>query len=269
MMSLMKAPIKGVLVAGVVAVLPTLIVAHLAAPADRPKIDGKNIAPDFSEPATRPSHFDGEGSGPGAGGGGGGMGGGLGEGHNHAGPGGRRLEQASPEEIQAAIDFFKANSPNRMAYFAKLQPDGQPRRRQSLMLVQYYRPIANFKESNPKLYDLLVKQVKLRDDAFELAKDGKEAELRDKAAQIVDVSLEARSKRLALLQQELTNQQTQLADDEANKDAVTEREVNTIKEDERRLVSRAQHQSMLDFDPSTDPLAEAAPIRGGPAKLGG
>jgi hypothetical protein len=169
----------------------------------------------------------------------------------------------SPQEVQAAIAFFKENSPNRMAYFIALPED--PRRMATIKLVQAYRPVLNFKDSNPDLYELLVQQVKLRDDAFELAKEKKEPELRALAAQIVPISLSAREIRLKLLQQELDGQEAKLNQDTANIAATTEREVTTIKEDEefltrKRPQAQPRGQSMLDFDPAADPLADAVPL---------
>jgi hypothetical protein len=264
MITMMKTPLTGFLLAGVAAVLPTVIVASLCAQSTPPAASPTGSADELSQPTTRPSQY---GGGHGGGGSGAPFGG---DGRNRLGPQGRL---ASAEEIQAAIEFFNQNSPNRMVYFNKLAEGSQARRRQSLLLVQFYRPILNFKESNPDLYDLMVQQVKMRDDAFELAKDGEDAKLREKARDIVNISLQARTKRLALLQKELAQQQTKLAEDTANPDAAAEQEVNSIKEDEQRLVLRAEHpqspsrgQSMLDFDPATDPLAEAAPITG-PADL--
>jgi len=264
MIASMKAPVIGILIAGAVAVLPTAIIAHLAAAPDQVSEKPTNTPAEITEPATRPSRSSGAAAS--------GSGGGLfaGEGRNRPGLIARRPE-ATPEEIQAAIDFFKVNSPNRMAYFDRLRPGSPARSRQSLLLVQFYRPILAFRDSNPQLYDLLVQQVKLRDDAFELAKDKKDTELQQKAAEIVRVSIDARTLRLDFLKKQLADQQTRLDYDRDNQVVATQHEVSDIKISVERLmnaVDRAQtrerNQSMLDLDPSFDPLAEAAPIFAAP-----
>ena len=294
MFSAIKSPLAGLLLAAVAAILPTVIVARLSAqstpqsptPADSPA----NPSQDFTEPTTRPSQPDSgpgtadtgpnstgsndsgprENGGPRMGGGAGGGGGFFGEGRNRTGPFGSRMEDFQAES-QAAIAFFSENSPNRMAYFAKLPENSPARRFNTMKLVQLYRPIQNFKDTNPVLYQLLVKQVKLRDDAFELAKENKDADLRQKAAEIVDVTIKARHMRLEILQKELTDQQANLQKYTANPDADAEEEAATIKGDEQRLIQRVEHlqnhdrgTTMLDFDPAADPLADAAPIAPAP-----
>jgi hypothetical protein len=237
---------------------------------------GADAAAGTSTPSTRPSHVDapananssGSNSGGGNFGGYGGGGGSLyGEGQRR-GPGAPGWPRPfAQEEATDAIAFFTKNSPNRMKYFNLLPADGFARRAETSKLVQLYRPLQNFKESNPKLYDLLVQQVKLRDQAFQAALEGRDADLRSLADQIVPVSLQARQLRLDLLQKELDDQKTKLTADEANKDAASEHEVTEIKHEEERLVRRAQHQkmqirgqSLLNFDPDMDPLASVAPI---------
>jgi len=263
MIASMKAPVIGILIAGAVAVLPTAIIAHLAAAPDQVSEKPTNTPAEITEPATRPSRSSGAAAG---------ASGGLfaGEARNRPGLLARRPEP-TPEERQAAIDFFKVNSPNRMVYFDRLRPDSPARNRQSALLVQFYRPIVAFKDTYPQLYDLLVQQVKLRDDAFELAKDKKDTELQQKAAEIVRVSIDARTLRLDFLKKQLAEQQTKLDYDRDNQVVATQHEVSDIKISVERLmnaVDRAQtrerNQSMLDLDPSFDPLAEAAPIFAAP-----
>ena len=182
-----------------------------------------------------------------------------------------RSETFTPEETQAAVMFFSENSPNRMKYF-KMVPETAPVHRVLTQgLVRTYRPILNFKDKSPELYGLLIQQIKLRDDAFQLAmqldngqKDA-DSKLRELVTQIVDVSLKARSLRLDLLQKELSAQQTKLASDEADPSALIEPETTTIKTDEQRLVRRLERmqgqrgQTMLDADPQEDPLAAVGP----------
>lgn len=298
MLSAMKKPFAGILLAGVAAVLPTVIVARLSAestpppatPANTPAADPPaNASQDFTEPTTRPTQSDGQPEGASAGStdnggpsgapnrapdasGGTGRGGGFfgGEGRNRsaqfgAGPYARGFEDIQLE-TQESIAFFKQNSPNRMAYFVKLPENSQARRLATWNLLRLYRPIQNFKETSPKLYDLLVQQVQLRDQAFEFAKEQKDADLREKAAEIVNVSIQARSMRLDILKHQLDEQEQQLAAYKSNTDSAAEQEVTAIKNDEQHLLDRVeklesrQHTSMLDFDPAADPLADAAPI---------
>jgi hypothetical protein len=281
MLSAIKSPLFAILLAGIAAILPTVIVARLSAqstPPSAPTDPPGNPSPDFSEPTTTPSQSDapsdnarGPRNNGGPRDGGSGAGGGFfgGEGRNRAGQYGGRAEDFQAES-QAAIAFFNQNSPNRMAYFSKL-PE-KARYFATVNLVRLYRPIQNFKDSNPILYQLLVKQVKLRDEAFELAKEDKDADLRTKAAEIVDVTIQARHMRLEILQKELTDQQASFEKYQANKDEDAEEEASAIKTDEQRMVQRVERlqnrehgtPSTLDFDPDADPLADAAPIQANP-----
>jgi hypothetical protein len=252
MMRLIKTPLTGFVVAGAAAILPTVILARLSAPSQSPSpanptVELRNAQAAPSEPATRPARL---------------FGGGLGNrflnGAQRARPG--RVAGVSAEERQAAIDFFTENSPVRMTYFAKLAPNSSPKLMATIKLVEAYRPILNFKESNPDLYSQLVQLVRLRDQAFAYARDGKEDYLRATVKQIVPIALEVRDARLQLLQAELDAQKSKLEDEKANLDATTEHEVASIKEDEELWTKRYQGQSMLDHNPATDPLADAAPI---------
>jgi hypothetical protein len=297
MISLMKRSITSFFAAGAVAVLPTLIIARLTAQSPQSagaavnaeaqtdtqvqtaKVQADQVpnSAEASPPTTRPAR---SGGGPGGSFGGQGLNGqgfnsqgfngqGLNGSGRRSGQFARRADAASQEEIQSVIEFFKENSPERMKYFQKL-PDGTPARATAISkLVQVYRPIQNFKESSPDLYALLVKQVQLRDQAFVLARDGNETELRAKAGEIVSISIESRTMRLGLLQKQLDEQQAQLAADKADQDTAAQKEITADKQDEQRLLrvdkmqKRISHgQSMLDFNPSTDPLADAVPIAG-------
>jgi hypothetical protein len=263
MLAWMKAPFAGVVIAGAVAILPTSIIAQLAAPSDQsptPTTKPANSTAGFFEPTTRPFRAT--------------VGVPAGGARNRPGPVGRRAD-ATQEEIQAAIEFFSANSPHRMSYFNRLLADSPVRVRQSVLLAQLYRPILNFKEADPKLYGLLVQQVQLRDEAFDLARTGKVAELREKARQIVSISLEARTLRLGILQKQIADQQSKLDYDKANQEAAVQREASEITTQEKNLrfiVERVQRrdrgQSMLDADPAVDPLADLAPIVNDAAGLG-
>jgi hypothetical protein len=254
MMRLIKTPLTGFVVAAAAAVLPTVILARLSAQSPsqsplptNPSVELRNAQAAPSEPATRPARF---------------LGGGLGNriaiALGRPRPG--RAAAMSEEERKAAIDFFTQNSPVRMTYFAMLAPNSSQRKMATIKLVEAYRPILNFKESDPDLYNQLVQLVVLHDQAFAEARDGKETDLRATAAKIVPVALNVRDIRLQLLQDELDAQKAKLAEEKANLDVTTQHEVASIKDDEELWTKRYQRQSMLDHNPASDPLAEAAPI---------
>ncbi len=165
----------------------------------------------------------------------------FGPGGTAQGAGPRHPDQATQEETDAAIKFFMEHSPIRMNAYKELNENSQVRRNVTQALVRTYRPIQNFHEQNTDLYNLLVKQIALRDEAFALAvsaeKGDKDAEekLHAKAEEIVDVSLKARSQRLEILQQQLTAQQNKLAEDQANESGQVDTELNEIRSDEQRL----------------------------------
>ena len=176
----------------------------------------------------------------------------------------RRNGTITPEEVHAATDFFEANSPNRMAFFNRLPADSSLRGIISNDLVWRYRPIKNYKETSPELYDILVHTVKLRDEAFKLAKDGDTGALHAKAAEVVDQSLQARKMRLDILSQELSRQQEQYASDAADPSHLVDVESSRLKDDEERITRRVEQfksahgQSRVD-DVASDPLADAMP----------
>ena len=255
MMRLIKMPLTGFVVAGAAAIVPTVILVRLSAPSPlssplsplpNPTVELRNAQASPSGPTTRPARL---------------FGGGLGNRIlNAAGRPRPGVAGMSEEERLAAIEFFNENSPVRMTYFAKLAPNSSPKKMATIKLVEAYRPILNFKESNPDLYSQLVQLVRLRDQAFAYARDGKDDYLRATVKQIVPIALEVREARLRLLQAELDAQKSKLEDEKSNLDATTEHEVASIKEDEELWTKRYQGQSMLDSNPASDPLADAAPI---------
>ncbi len=207
----------------------------------------------------------------------------AGEGHR----GGIAGRPFTAEESAAAIDFFHKNSPNRMQFFDRLPVDSRARARETSKLVELYRPLRNFKDSNPNLYELLVQQVQLRDQAFQLAREGNTDELHATVKKIVNVSLQAKHIRIDLLQRELDGQRSRLAAEEADPEAAAQKEMAQIRSTVDFLTgdhpfrrglrggnsfpgnslpgnslpaNSLPGQSMLRFNPAIDPLANLAPL---------
>ena len=128
------------------------------------------------------------------------------------------------EEIDAAMAFVKANAPNHYELFNRL-PENSPRRdRAEQLMVVRYRNLMRMKDQNPDVYQALLQQWKLEDEAIEEAramKEGKkdaDVRLREVCRQMVQKSLDERRARIEKLRATLDEQQKQLDRDEQNKD---------------------------------------------------
>lgn len=114
----------------------------------------------------------------------------------YRGPGGPRFFQAPDEDEKARIlKFWKEVSPRRFEAFNKLSQDRQGPLWN--IIWRRFRTLEFIKASDPQMYDLRVKRVKLEDEVFGLTRDlrnapgEKEAEirqkLREKIGELVDL----------------------------------------------------------------------------------
>src|SRR5207248_7360713 len=91
------------------------------------------------------------------------------------------------------------------------------------------------KDQDPDMYEQLLKEAKLEDDAINLVKasrggdSGAESDLRENARQLVELSLETRQARIAKLEQALKDQKDQLAFDLDHKAERIDEKVKNLK----------------------------------------
>jgi hypothetical protein len=132
---------------------------------------------------------------------------------------------------------------NRLRFFDML-PDNRPAKlRLTQMMVDRYRRLQRVKADDPVVYDLMVQQMVLQDEALGLLQQQRGArddparfealqgELRQKVRQLIDVSLQERQKRVEKLEQMLQEQKARLAQDQANPEALVDQHMATLKSD--------------------------------------
>lgn len=131
---------------------------------------------------------------------------------------------ATPAELEATEQFLKENLPNRYDLFSQLRA-GSPMRAVVLdSMARRYRLLLRCKEQDPDMYQQLLKEARLEDDAINLVKASRggdsaaESSLREKCGQIVDLWIEGRQARIANLEQALKDQKEKLAYDMDHRD---------------------------------------------------
>ncbi|MBC8106152.1 MAG: hypothetical protein H7Z14_06145 [Anaerolineae bacterium] len=155
-------------------------------------------------------------------------------------------QQSQPpttQEREEVIEFFRTNMKNRMSVFDRL-PDGQPAKNRMLqMMTERYRRLQRTKAQDPTVYELMVSQMVLQDEALSLLQDQRnsqndatkrealEQELRDKVKQLINDTLQERRKRVEHLEQMLKDQKSRLELDEAHPDALVSQHLKQLKTD--------------------------------------
>jgi hypothetical protein len=151
-------------------------------------------------------------------------------------------------ERDEAMAFLKEHSPKRAALLDTIRP--VPRERVLNAVVLRYRPIKRMQGSDPELYNLLVRQFEVQDEALglmeQLGKSGTDAKdqataaqaLHDKVAQWVNLNLQVRQVRLDRLKKTLEREEDRLEKDTSNKDELIDRAFGRAKDDAGRLNRR-------------------------------
>ena len=149
------------------------------------------------------------------------------------GAGGAAARGPAPttQESEDAIDFVSKHSPNRYAVFNRLPVNSQPRQRMVNMMTNVYRNLQRSKDQDPEVYELMVKRFELEDSLFDFEfrrrlirgdDSNARSELRAKAAEIVQLSLREREKRIERLERALDTEKKALAADRANPEALVD-----------------------------------------------
>jgi hypothetical protein len=149
--------------------------------------------------------------------------------------------QPTEGEMQAAEQFLKDELPTRYELFAQL-PQASPMRQRVLEFMTIkYRVLLRVKDQDPEMYEQLLKEAKLEDEAMKLALDVRhgdasaESKLHEKARELVDLSLQNRQARIDRLEQQLSNQKEQLARDMERRDEKIDEKANALRKDFNRL----------------------------------
>jgi hypothetical protein len=100
---------------------------------------------------------------------------------------------------------------------------------------------------DPEVYEQLLSEARLEDDAIGLVKElrdgdaSAESKLREKAAQIVQLSLDSRRTRIERLEQALAQQKEQLASDVAHKDERIDERVRGLRKQFTNLLEAMEN----------------------------
>src|SRR4051812_31796385 len=130
----------------------------------------------------------------------------------------------TPEEMRDAEAWAKQLFPVRYAFY-DLVPHGRPVKRQMMQnMVRHYRLFRRIQEQQPELYDFMLKQEVLGDQAWGLARDARrgnadaESKLRETVTQIYDLNIQEREARIARLKKSLDSMESQLSTDREQRD---------------------------------------------------
>jgi len=170
-------------------------------------------------------------------------------------------------EMQAAEQFLKEELPMRYELFAQI-PQGAPMRQRVLALMAVkYRGLIRVKDQDPEMYEQLLKEAKLEDEAMRFALDAHkgdtsaDAKLHDKARELVDLSLENRQARIERLEEQLRHQKDQLARDMEHREEKADEKANMLTKDFNRLFDVMDRRRGKDGSstPTSSPPTTAAP----------
>lgn len=186
-----------------------------------------------------------------------------------AGPGrfgrgqGAMFPPPSQQEVQDTVNFFRDHAPNRYALFEQLD-EGRPRFRVLRVMVNRFRQVQRFKDNDPELYNLAVKQFELQDEAFGMIRNvagpgNPDAEtlskLRDKVRELAQLGLKEREKRVERLEKMLAEEKTRLDADKADPDALVDRQLRQIRNEADEV--KRHFDSLQDFQRPRDDRGSA------------
>ena len=158
-----------------------------------------------------------------------------------------RNDPPTDQELEDVREFMKEHSPKRYALYEQMSSNFPGRANRLLFgMLGRYRNLQRFREHDEAIYNILVRQIEVQDDVFELLRQGglTDAELRArvraKVAELVQLSLEEREQRIAVLERSVEEQKRQLAADKANLDSVIDRRLTEMKQNEEHIRRRIE-----------------------------
>jgi hypothetical protein len=147
---------------------------------------------------------------------------------------------ATPEETHDAEVWAKQMFPVRYAFY-DLVPEGRPAKRQMTQnMVRHYRLFRRIQEQQPDLYDFMIKQEQLRDQALGLARDARrgnadaESKLRETVTQIYDLNIQEREARIERLKKNLDSMESQLSTDREQRDQKITEQIRKLQDEAGR-----------------------------------
>ena len=155
--------------------------------------------------------------------------------------GDERRAHYTPEDLAQAEGFFEEHAPRRYEYYRKmadrLGADSDRGKGLRARIVSRYRELQNYRQSNPKLYDFLVKQLSLEDEvraaAWRAGKSPDDPKLRDAlrtaVRQLVENYLDARHARIEKLRADLAKEEADLKRDRENVDQLVDDRVKHMR----------------------------------------
>jgi len=173
----------------------------------------------------------------------------------------------SQQEILETVNFFRDHAPNRFALFDQLD-DGFPRRRVLRVMNNRFRQIQRFRESDPDLYAMSVKQFELQDEAFGILRSAGNsasgggdpeavARLREKVRTMVEVGLKEREKRVDRLERMLRDEKARLEADKADPDGLIARQMKQLRNESEEV--KRYFDQIQEFQRGRDDRANPTP----------
>jgi len=161
------------------------------------------------------------------------------------GPGGfrGRYESVDPDEWNRVAAFAGKYSPHRFKALEQLPRDAPHYDAIRRMMVGRYRMLSEVEREDPELFLLRVRQLQLEDDVFGGIRprdDGAppaggsvadDPALRQKVAELVDLNLQERKRRLDKLEAMVADQRKQLARDEGERERLTSERLARIEKE--------------------------------------
>lgn len=133
----------------------------------------------------------------------------------------------TPAEHEQALDFARANMPNFMEIWEQL-PQDRRRRMPPRMQFAFRMLLDAQKQEDQRLYEVLVKQMKLRDDLIALFREPRitrsQEAVRAKTREAVSLWIEQRELRIEQMEKALQNERQRLAEDKAQPDRMIEQQ---------------------------------------------
>lgn len=133
----------------------------------------------------------------------------------------------SPEEHDQALEFARTNMPNFTEVWEQLPPE---RRKRMPPRMQYgFRTLLDAqKQEDQRLYEVLVRQMKLRDELIALFREPRNNRspevVRTKTREAVSLWIEQRELRIEQMEKALQNEKQRLAEDKAQPDRLIDQQ---------------------------------------------
>jgi len=159
-----------------------------------------------------------------------------------------RDEPAPTEaDLRDTEQFLKDNLPSRYKLFSELNQDSPMRRNVLRFFFGRYRMLMKFKDQDNEMYDQLLAEAKLEDEAIALVQGirnhdpAAESQLREKAGQLVQLSIDTRKARIERLEQALKTQKDELAFDEDHKTQRIDQKAKNLRQQFNGLLDRMEN----------------------------